>query len=110
MLSTNAWLIVAAAVCLVVGILLRRWSAPRDLKGAAIDAAWSIALGRRTADNPTAIEAKLRDIRAQPTWTGTAARTAGTAIAHLLAQVAAVAGLVLMVAGLVLAAAGFLWR
>jgi hypothetical protein len=108
--GSNAWLIVAGAVFIAAGILLRRWSAQRDLKGAAIDSAWSIALGRRTADNPTAIEAKLRDIQAQPTWTGKATRTAGTAVAHLLAQAAAVAALVLILAGLALAAAGFFWR
>jgi hypothetical protein len=110
MLSSNAWLIVAGAAFIVVGLLLRRWSARHDLREAAIDSAWSIARGRRTADNPTAIEARFRDIQAQPTWTGKATRTAGTAIAHFLAQIAAVAALILILGGLALAAAGFLWR
>ena len=108
--SSNAWLIVAGAAFVMVGLLMRRWSARHDLKDAAIDSAWSIARGRRTADNPTAIEAKFRDIQAQPTWTGKATRTAGTAIAHFVAQVAAVAALILILAGLALAGAGFFWR
>jgi hypothetical protein len=110
MLSSNAWLVVAGAAFIVVGLFLRRWSARHDLKDAAIDSAWSIARGRRTADNPTAIEAKFRDIQAQTTWTGKATRTAGTALAHVLAQVAAVAALILILVGLALAAAGSFWR
>ncbi len=110
MLGSNTWLIVTGAALLLIGVLLRRWSARHDLKGAAIQSAWTLARGKRTADNPTAIEAKLRDIQSQATLTGKATRTAGTAIAHLLAQGAAVAALVLIVAGLALAAAGYLWR
>lgn len=110
MLGSNAWMVIAGAGLLVVGLLLRRWSGRHDLKDAAIDSAWSIALGRRTGDNPTAIEAKLRDIQSQPTWTGKATKTASTAAAHVLAQVTGVAALVLILAGLALGAAGVFWR
>lgn len=110
MLGPNAWMIVAGAGFVLVGFLLRRWAGRHDLKDAAIESAWAFARGRRTAANPTAIETKLADIGAQPTWTGKATRTAGTAIAHAMAQVARLAALVLILAGLALGAAGFLWR
>jgi hypothetical protein len=108
--GSNTWLIMTGAALLIVGIPLRRWSGRHDLKGAAIQSAWAVALGRRTADNPTAIETKLRDIQAQGTLAGKATKTAGTAIAHFVAQGAAVAALVLILAGLALAAVGIFWR
>lgn len=110
MFGLNAWLMAAGAALVLVGILIRRWSGRHNLQDAAIESAWSLALGRRSAENPTAIEAKLRDIQSQPTWTRKATRTAGTAIAHLLAQAAGIVALVLILAGLVLAAVGFFWR
>jgi hypothetical protein len=97
--------------CLVLaGILLRRWASRYDLKDAAFDSAWTLLRGRRTPENPTALEAKLEDIQSQPTWTGKAARAAGTGIAHALAQVGQVAALGMILVGLALVAAGFLWR
>ena len=40
---------------------LIRWRVSRyDLKDAAIDSAWTLARGRRTAENPTALEAKYQ--------------------------------------------------
>ena len=108
--GSGAWLMLAGAGLVLVGILLWRWSSRHDLKEAAIESAWTLALGRRTADNPTAIEAKLRDIRSQSTLTGKATKTAGTAVAHLLAQAAGLVALVLVLAGLALAGAGFFWR
>jgi hypothetical protein len=110
MLGPGVWLTLAGAGVILVGIIIRRWSARHDLKDAAIESAWSLARGRRTADNPTAIEAKLSEIQAQPTWTGRATATARTTIAHLVAQVAGVIALVLILAGLALAVAGFFWR
>ena len=81
-----------------------------DLKDAAIDSAWTLARGKRTAENPTALEAKYRDIQSQPTWTGKATRTAGTVAGHFIAQVLGVAALIMMLAGLALGVAGYLWR
>jgi hypothetical protein len=97
--------------CLVLaGILLRRWASRYDLKDAAFDAAWTLLRGRRTTENPTALEAKLKDIQSEPTWTGKTTKAAGTGIAHMLAQVGQVAALGMILVGLALVAAGFIWR
>lgn len=109
-LGTNAWLMLVGAAAILIGVLLRRWAGRHDLKDAAMDSAWTLLRGRRSAQNPTEIEAKLRDIQAQPTWTGKATRTAGTAIGHVVAQVVGLVALVLILAGLALAAVGFFWR
>ncbi len=100
----------AGAVLVLMGMLTRRWAARYDLKDAALDSAWTLLRGRRTADNPTAIEAKLRDIQAQSTWTGKATKAAGTGVAHMLAQVGQVAALGLILVGVALVAAGFVFR
>jgi hypothetical protein len=110
MLGPNTWLIVAGAGVILIGFLIRRWSGRYDLKDAALESAWMVARGQRTADNPTAIEAKLREIQSQPTWTGKATKTAGTAVMHVLAQVAGKVALLLILVGLALAAFGFFWR
>jgi hypothetical protein len=102
-------MLVGAGVVLI-GILIRRWAARHDLKDAALDSAWTVLRGKRTAENPTAIEAKLRDIQSQPTWTGRATKAAGTGIGHMLAQVGQVAAIILVLLGLGLVAAGFVWR
>lgn len=110
MLGPDRWLMFAGAVAVLAGILIRRWAARRDLKDAAIDSAWAVLRGRRTADNPTAIEAKLQEIHAQPTWTGKASKTAGTALGHLAAKVGQMVAMALLVGGLALVAGGMLWR
>jgi hypothetical protein len=110
MLGPGRWLMLAGAVAVLIGILIRRWAARHDLKDAAMDSAWTLLRGQRTAGNPTAMETKLRDIQSQPTWTGKVTKTAGTAIGHLLAQVGRAAAVALLLAGLVLVGAGFLWR
>jgi len=103
-------LMLAGAGLLLAGILIRWLTARYDLKDAAVESAWHLALGRRTAEKPTALEAKLQEIRSQPTWTGKATRTARTALGHVLAQAMHVVAVVLMLAGLALAAVGFVWR
>jgi hypothetical protein len=110
MLDPGRWLMLSGAVLVLVGILTRRWSARYDLKDAALDSAWTLLRGRRTAENPTAIEVKLRDITAQGTWTDRATKAAGTGVAHLLAQVGQVIALGLILIGLALTAAGFVFR
>jgi hypothetical protein len=110
MLGPSRWLMLAGAVLVLVGMLTRRWVARYDLRDAALDSAWTLLRGRRTADNPTAIEAKLRDIQAQPTWTGKATKAAGTGVAHLLAQVGQVTAVGLILVGLTLVVAGFVFR
>jgi hypothetical protein len=64
---------------------------------------------RRTAENPTALEGKFNNIRAQPTWTGRATRAAGTVAGHFVSQALAVTALVLALAGAALIAFAMLW-
>ena len=110
MLGPGRWLMLAGAVAVLMGMLIRRWAGRYDLKDAAMGSAWTLLRGKRTADNPTAIEAKLRDIQSQPTWTGKATKTAGTAVGHVLAQIGQTVALVLLLGGVVLVGAGFFWR
>jgi hypothetical protein len=109
MLGTQFWLVAAGAGLIVFGILIRWWTGRYDLKDAAIDSAWTIARGRRTAENPTALEEKFNDIRSQPTWRGVAVRAAGTAAGHFAAQVLGVVALVLVFSGFALAVLGYFW-
>jgi hypothetical protein len=110
MLEPGRWLMLSGAVSILIGILARRWASRYDLKDAALDSAWTVLRGRRTAENPTAIEAKLRDITAQATWTGKATKAAGAGVAHMLAQVGQVVALGLILIGLALTAVGFVLR
>jgi len=110
MLGPGRWMMLTGAAMVLVGILVRRWASRYDLKDAALDSAWTLLRGRRTAENPTAIEAKLRDIGSESTWTGRATKAAGTGVAHMLSQVGQVTALGLILVGLALGAAGFVFR
>ena len=110
MLATSSWLMLSGAILVLLGFAIRWKASAYNLKDAAFDSAWTLARGKRTADNPTALEAKYRDIQNQPTWTGKATRTAGTVAGHFIAQVLGVASLIMMLAGLALGVAGYLWR
>jgi hypothetical protein len=107
-MGPGRWLMLAGAVLVLLGILARRWASRYDLKGAALDSAWTLLRGRRTAERPTTIEAKLSEIQSQPTWTGKASKAAGAA--HMLAQVGQAVALGLILVGLALAGAGFVFR
>ena len=109
MLGTKGWLMLSGAALILIGILIRWKTARYDLKDAAIDSAWTLARRKRTAENPTALEAKFNDIRSQPTWTGKATKAAGTAAGHFAAQILGVVAVVLVLAGLALAAFGYFW-
>jgi hypothetical protein len=100
----------AGAIAVLAGMLIRRWAGRYDLKDAAMHSAWTLLRGRRTADDTTAIEARVREIRSQPTWTGKATKAAGTAVGHFLAQIAQSVALILLAVGVALVGAGFLWR
>ncbi|MET0193654.1 MAG: hypothetical protein ABW200_09840 [Hyphomicrobiaceae bacterium] len=110
MFATNTWVMLTGAALIGLGGLIRWKVSAYDLKDAAFDSAWTLARGKRTAENPTALEAKYRDIQNQPTWTGKATRTAGTVAGHFIAQVLGVAALIMMLAGLALGVAGYFWR
>jgi hypothetical protein len=109
-MSVQKWLMLAGAALVLFGALLRWRVSSYDLKDAAIDSAWTLARGKRTAENPTALEAKYREIESQPTWGGRAKRAAGTVAGHFIAQVLGVVSLVMMLAGLAAILAGWLWR
>jgi hypothetical protein len=108
-MGAKFWLMASGVALMLVGGWIRWRTGRYDLKDAAIDSAWTLARGRRTAANPTALEVKLNDIRSQPTWTGKATRAAGTAAGHFAAQVSAVVALALVLAGAALALFGYFW-
>lgn len=109
-MTGNSWMLLWGVALALLGVLLRWRTSRYDLKDAALDSAWTLARGRRTAENPTALEGKLHEIQAQATWRGKATKTAGTVAGHFLSQVAAVVALALMVAGAGLVLAGLLWK
>ncbi len=109
-MATGMWMMLSGAALVIVGALIRWKVSSYDLKDAAIDSAWTLARGKRTAENPTALESKFNEISSQPTWTGKAIKTAGTAAGHFVAQVLGVAALILMLAGAALAVAGYFWK
>lgn len=106
-MTTTLWLMASGAALVLIGGLIRWRTARYDLRDTVIDTAWTLARGKRTVDNPTALEVKFDDIRSQPTWTGKATRAAGTAAGHFASQVLGVVALVL--AGMALAILGFFW-
>jgi hypothetical protein len=98
-----------AGLALVALFIL--WRVSRyDLAGAAFDSAWQVARGKRSAENPTALEEKLRDINSEASATGKAKRAAGTVIGHFAAKVANVIAMIMLLAGAGLIAAGYFWR
>lgn len=109
-MSAQTWLMLAGAALILLGGLIRWWVSRYDLKDAAIDSAWTLARGKRTSENPTALEAKYREIESQPTWGGRAKKAAGTVAGHFIAQMLGVVSLVMMLAGLAAIIAGWLWR
>jgi hypothetical protein len=109
MVGAKFWLIASGLASILLGVLIRWKTARYDLKDAAIDSAWTLARGRRTADNPTALENVFNEIRLQPTWTGKAGKAAWTAFGHYVAQILGVVALVLIFGGFGLALLGLLW-
>jgi hypothetical protein len=109
-LGARFWVIASGLALILVGVLIRRRTARYDLKDATIESAWTLARGRRTADNPTALETVFNNVRSQPTWTGKAGKAARTAFGHYAAQILALVALVLVVAGAGLTLLGLFWR
>ncbi|MDQ8700764.1 hypothetical protein [Hyphomicrobium sp. LHD-15] len=109
-LGTNEWMMIWGAGVALLGVIIM-WRVSRyDLAGAAFDSAWQVATGQRSAENPTALEQKLRDINAEASATGKAKRAAGTVIGHFAAKVANFIAIILLLVGAGLAAAGYWWR
>ena len=109
-LGTSDWMMIWGAGVALVAILIM-WRVSRyDLAGAAMDSAWQVARGKRTADNPTALEEKLSEIAGEASVTGKARRAAGTVIGHFAAKVASLIAMLMLLAGAALIAIGYFWR
>jgi hypothetical protein len=101
--------LLAGGILILLGILILWRTSRYDLKGALMDSVWQIARRKRSADNPTAIEAKLREIQAEATLTGKARRVAKQVIGHYLAQALGIVALVVIGFGAILVAVGLFW-
>ena len=104
------WLGVSGGVLILVGLLLRWRTGRYDLKDELIDSAWQVARGKRSAENPTAVEERLKDLAAQPGTTGKLRSAGGAILGHFLSQVFAVVALIMMLAGVVMIGLEFYWR
>lgn len=91
----------------LVGALILWATSSWDLRGAALESAWQMARGKRTAKTPTAIEEKLNAIRGEATAFGKARRASTTVIRHFLAQALGLVALVSILIGAILIGVGF---
>ena len=106
MLGPGRWLMLAGAVLVLAGALVRRWAARHNLEAAAADAD-ALQVYRR--GTPAAIEAEVEGT--EPARAGAAAgATVRATTAHGLARVGHTAAVVLVLIGLALVGGGFLWR
>jgi hypothetical protein len=101
---------IAGGVLIGLAVLIFWRTSKYDLKGAALESAWQTARGRRTADNPTALDETWASIRNEATMTGKARRTAGTVVGHFVAQVLGVVATVMLIIGVILTGTGYWWR
>ena len=58
--GANIGMLTTGGIFILLGPLMLWRTSRYDLKGALINSVWQLARGKRSADNPTAIEAKLR--------------------------------------------------
>lgn len=109
-LGSNEWMMIWGAGLGLAALLIMWRVSKYDLAGAAFDSAWQVARGKRSAENPTAIEAKLRDIGNEASVAGKAKRAAGTVFGHFAAKVANLIAILMLLVGAALIAAGIYWR
>ena len=109
-LETDSWLLISGGLLVALALLIWWRTGRYDIKGAAIDSVWQIARGRRTKDNPTAIEDMAQHIGSAPTHLGKARRTVFTILGHFIAQALGVAALFVAAIGLVLLVVGWFWN
>jgi hypothetical protein len=109
-LGTNEWMMIWGAGIALLAIVIM-WRISRyDLAGAAFDSAWQVARGKRSAENPTALEEKYHEIAREASVTGKARRAAGTVIGHFAAKVLNLIAMLMLLAGAALIALGYFWR
>jgi hypothetical protein len=89
-----------------VGLLLRWRTARYDLKDKVLSSAFQTVRGKRSSDNPTALDEELRDITSQVSMTGKATKAARKVAGHFVAQLAGLIALGLLLLGAVLMAYG----
>jgi hypothetical protein len=106
----NEWAMIVGGSLTLIAIIIFWTTSKYDLKGAALESAWQAARGRRTADNPTALDDKWNAIRNEATVTGKARRTVGTVVGHFIAQVLGVLATFMLLIGAILLIAGYWWR
>lgn len=108
-LTANHWMMIAGALALGLGWLLRGWAARHNLVEQAAGAAWDAVRQRDLGVVRDHVKAKADEVAAAGGVIGKAGKVAGVAARHALAQVVSLAGLVAYVAGLALIAAGIWW-
>ncbi len=108
-LGSNGWLAIWGGGLVLTAVLIWWRTARYDIKGAAVDSVWQIARGKRTADNPTAIEIMANEIGAEPTQLSRTKRAAATVAAHFMAQVLSMVALVMLLIGAVLLGLAWFW-
>lgn len=106
-MNWTEWLMIAGGVLVLISVIIFWTTAKYDLKGAALESAWQAARGRRTLENPTALDQKWNEIRNEATVTGKARRTAGTVIGHFVAQMLGVLATFMLIGGALMLAIGF---
>lgn len=94
----------------LVGMIVRWWSARYDLNEAVLDSAWQTARGKRTSENPTEVEKRLKEITSQSGAAGKVTAAASTVIGHLVAQVLGLVSILMILAGGGLIAADLWWK
>lgn len=109
-LGWNEWVMIAGSVLVALAVIIFWTTSKYDLKGAALESAWQTARGRRTTDNPTALDEKWNAIRNEATTVGKAKRTAGTVIGHFVAQVLGILATIMLLVGAILIGVGYWWR
>ncbi len=100
-------LLIAGAVTILIGLLIRRFVSRYDFAGLAMNSAWQVARGRRTAESPTEIEERLNEITAATTTFGKARRLGGNVIGHFVAPILGLIGLILILGGAALLGAAY---
>lgn len=109
-LGPHAWMFYTGGGLLLLGLMIMWRTSRYDLAGAAVDSAWQVATGGRSAENPTAIEKHIKDIASKQTVAGKAKAAAGTVVGHFFAKVMGVVSLIMMVIGAGLIALGVYFR
>ena len=106
-LSWTAWTMYAGGGLVLLGVFILWRTSDWDLKGAALESAWTVLRRKRIPASPTALEKRLREITAEATLPRRLRRTAVTVGRHFAGQAVGLAALVLIAIGFILLAVGF---